>query len=597
MTPASWALLVAFLVVAALCAKPLGIYIANVMEGRSAALRVGAPVEALIYRLCGVDPKAETGWKSYALAFLVFNTLGLVLLYVLQRVQVWLPLNPQKFANVSPDSSFNTAVSFVTNTNWQGYSGESTMSYLTQMAGLAVQNFLSAASGIVVAIALIRGLARHSAKTIGNFWVDLTRCTLYILLPLAVVIALMLSSQGVVQNFSAYKDVTTLETVAYQQPKTDAAGNPVKDAAGNPVLENLTTQTQTLPMGPIASQEAIKQLGTNGGGIFNANSAHPFENPGPITNLIEMVSMNVLGYACVIAFGRVVLARRDARALVAVMAALVFAATAALYATETRPAPALTAVHADAAVNMEGKEVRFGAPSTAIWTAYTTGASDGGVNAMHDSLMPLGGGVAMFMIQLGEILPGGVGSGLYGMVVMALIAVFVAGLMVGRTPEYLGKKVEAREIKYAMLAVLILPLSILGFTAVAAVLPAGLAGLLNHGPHGLSEILYAYSSATGNNGSAFAGLSANTPFWNTTLGVAMLLGRFAYAIPVLAIAGSLAAKPRLEASTGAFPTDGLLFVGLLTGVILIMGGLQFFPAQALGPIVEHFQALPTATAR
>jgi K+-transporting ATPase ATPase A chain len=430
------------------------------------------------------------------------------------------------------------------------------------MAGLTSHNFLSAAAGLAVAAVVARAFAANRADGLGNFWVDLTRISLYVLLPFSLILALIYVALGEPQTLSAHAVAHTLEGAK-----------------------------QTIALYPTASQEAIKQLGTNGGGVFNANSAHPFENPNAWTNLLEIVSMNVLSYACVVAFGRVVLARKDARALVAVMALFILGASAALYVTETQAAPALVAAHADASVNMEGKEVRFGAPSTAVWTANTTGASDGGVNAMHDSFMPLGGGVAMFMIQLGEILPGGVGSGLYGMVVMALIAVFVAGLMVGRTPEYLGKKVEAREIKYAMLAVLILPLSILGFAAVAAVLPVALKGLANPGPHGLSEILYAYSSATGNNGSAFAGLSANTPWWNATLGVAMLLGRFAYVIPVFAIAGSLAAKPKLAATTGTFPTDGPLFVGLLVGVILIMGGLQFFPALALGPIVEHFQAL------
>ncbi len=445
---------------------------------------------------------------------------------------------------------------------------ETTLSSFSQMAGLTSHNFLSAAAGIAIAAALARAFAGNRGEGLGNFWVDLTRISLYVLLPLSIVIALTFVALGEPQTLAAHATATTLEGAK-----------------------------QTIALYPTASQEAIKQLGTNGGGLFNTNSAHPFENPNPITNLIEIVEMNVLGYACVVAFGRMVLARKDARALVAVMAIFVFAASAAVYATETQPAPALAAAHADAKVNMEGKEVRFGAPSTAVWTAATTGASDGGVNAMHDSYMPLGGGVAMFMIQLGEIVPGGVGSGLYGMAVMALIAVFVAGLMVGRTPEYLGKKVEAREIKFAMLAVLILPLSILGFSGVAAVLPTALKALENSGPHGLSEILYAYSSATGNNGSAFAGLSANVPYWNTTLGIAMLLGRFAYAIPVMAIAGSIVAKPRLEASTGTFPTDGPLFIGLLIGVILILGGLQFFPALALGPIVEHFQVLQTVAAR
>jgi K+-transporting ATPase ATPase A chain len=436
------------------------------------------------------------------------------------------------------------------------------------MAGLTTHNFLSAAAGMAVAAALARAFVANRGEALGDFWVDLTRISLYILLPFALVCAIAFVGLGLPQTLLGHVDATTLEGAR-----------------------------QTLSLYPAASQEAIKQIGTNGGGVFNVNSAHPFENPNPITNLIEIVQMNLLGFACVVAFGRVVMVRKDARAIVAVMAILLTAGAASIYAAETQAPPAQVAAGADASVNMEGKEVRFGAPSTAVWAAATTGASDGAVNGMHDSFMPLGGGVALFLIQLGEIIPGGVGSGLYGMITMALIAVFVAGLMVGRTPEYLGKKVEAREIKYAMLAVLILPLSILGFTAAAAVLPVALAGLLNHGPHGLTEMLYAYSSATGNNGSAFAGLTANTPYWNTTLGVAMLLGRFAYVIPVLAMAGSIAAKPKLQASGGTFPTHGPLFVGLLIGVILIMGGLQFFPALALGPIVEHFQVLGAVAGR
>jgi K+-transporting ATPase ATPase A chain len=465
---------------------------------------------------------------------------------------------------MSPDLAFNTSISFVTNTNWQSYTPEQQISTFSQMAGLTSHNFLSAAAGIAVAAAVARAFAANRGEDLGNFWVDLTRISLYVLLPVAFVFALVLVALGVPQTLSAGVDAHTIEGAK-----------------------------QTIPLFPTASQEIIKQFGTNGGGIFNANSAHPFENPTPLTNLIEEVAMNVLGFACVVAFGRLALARKDARALIAAMLVLLAGCAATVYATETQAVPALVSAHAGSGhmINMEGKETRFGAPSTAMWVAMTTGASDGGVNATHDSLMPLGGGAAMFMIQLGEILPGGVGSGLYGMVVMALLSVFVAGLMVGRTPEYLGKKVETREIKYAMLAALILPLSILGFAAVAAVLPLALKSLANPGPHGLSEIVYAYSSATGNNGSAFAGLNANVPYWNATLGVAMLIGRFAYAIPVLAIAGSIAAKPKLEPTAGTLPTHGPLFVGLLIGVILILGGLCFFPALALGPVVEHFQAL------
>ena len=560
-----WGEIVFTVGVTVILAFPLGLYMARVWQGEIKWLQ---PVENVLYRGFGVHPDKQQNWIGYTMAMLAFSIASFVVLYLILRFQNLLPMNPQHFAGTTPDLAFNTAVSFVTNTNWQSYVPETTLSAFSQMAGLTSHNFLSAAAGIAIATALARAFAANRGEGLGNFWVDLTRISLYVLLPLSIVIALTF--------------------VALGEPQTITA---------NAVAHTIEGAKQTISLYPTASQEAIKQLGTNGGGIFNANSAHPFENPNPITNLIEIIEMNVLGYACVIAFGKIVLARKDARALVAVMALFVLGCSSLLYWSETQPAPAMAAVHAATNVNMEGKEVRFGAPSTATWVAATTGASDGGVNAMHDSLMPLGGGAAMFMIELGEIVPGGVGSGLYGMIVMALIAVFVAGLMVGRTPEYLGKKVESREVKFAMLAVLILPLSILGFSAVAAVLPTALKGLENSGPHGLSEILYAYSSATGNNGSAFAGLSANVPYWNTTLGIAMLLGRFAYMVPVLAIAGSIAAKPKLAASTGTFPTDGPLFIGLLIGVILIMGGLQFFPALALGPIVEHFQVLHAVAGR
>ncbi|NBB16862.1 potassium-transporting ATPase subunit KdpA [Caulobacter sp. SLTY] len=539
---------------------PLGAYLKRVWTGEAQWL---APVERAAYAAFGVNRDKGQNWLGYAAAVLAFSAAGFTILYAMLRLQGLLPLNPQGFPGLTSDLAFNTAVSFVTNTNWQSYAGETTLSTLSQMAGLTVQNFVSAAAGLSVAAALARAFAADKAEGLGNFWVDLTRIVLYVLLPVSVVFALVLVALGVPQSLSAGTPVTTLEGAQ-----------------------------QTLALFPVASQEIIKQFGTNGGGIFNANSAHPFENPNIWTNLIQMVAMNVLSLAAVFAFGRMVLARKEARALAAVMVILVGAAAGGIYAAETlTPQPAMAAAGVDATANMEGKEVRFGPATTSTFAAFTTGASDGAVNGMHGSFMPLGGGIAMFMIQLGEILPGGVGSGLYGMLVMALLAVFVAGLMVGRTPEYLGKKVEAREIKLAMLAVLILPLAILGFSAVAAVLPSALKGLLNTGPHGLSEILYAYSSAAGNNGSAFAGLTANSPWWNTTLGIAMLLGRFAYIVPVLAIAGALAAKPKLAPTTGTLPTDGPLFVGLLIGIILILGGLQFFPALALGPIVEHFQVL------
>jgi K+-transporting ATPase ATPase A chain len=569
MNLAGWAEIALTLIITVAVAWPLGVYLGRVWDGKSTWLDpVLRPVETLVYALCGVKPEKGQTWLAYALSMLAFSAASFIVLYLILRFQNLLPLNPQGFAGLSPHLAFNTAVSFVTNTNWQSYVPETTVSTFSQMAGLTSHNFLSAAAGIAMAAVMARAFAADRGNTLGDFWVDLTRISLYVLLPISLVLAVVFVGLGMPQTLLGHVDAATVE-------------------GGK----------QAIALYPTASQEAIKQLGTNGGGVFNANSAHPFENPNAITNLIEIVIMNALSLACVVAFGRSVMARRDARAIVAVMVILVAVAAGVIYTTETQAAPALVAAHADSSVNMEGKEVRFGAPSTAIWAAATTGASDGGVNGMHDSFMPLGGGMAMFMIQLGEIIPGGVGSGLYGMLVMALIAVFVAGLMVGRTPEYLGKKVESREIKLAMLAVLILPLSILGFSAAAAVLPEALKGLANPGAHGLSEILYAYSSATGNNGSAFAGLTANAPWWDTTLGIAMLLGRFAYVVPVLAIAGSLAAKPKLAATAGTFPTDGPLFIGLLIGVILIMGGLQFFPALALGPIVEHFQALQLVAAR
>ncbi len=542
---------------------PLGVYMARVWQDQSTWLDpVMRPVEAVFYRLCGVDRRKGQGWLAYSFSFLAFSAASFLFLYAILRLQGVLPLNPQGFAGMSPDLAFNTAISFVTNTNWQAYSGESAASHFTQMAGLTVQNFASAAAGIALAAALARAFASHRGESLGNFWADLVRISLYILLPLSIVTALLLVALGVPQTLAAHVDANTVEGAK-----------------------------QTIALGPIASQEAIKQIGTNGGGFFNANSSHPYENPTPLTNLIEMVTMNMLAFACVVAFGRVVGVRKDAVALVVVMAVMVLAAAAGIYACESQPTPALVAAHVTTMPNMEGKEVRFGAAGSSVFAAMTTGASDGAVNAMHESFTPLGGGLALFMIKLGEMLPGGVGSGLYGMVIMALLAVFVAGLMVGRTPEYLGKKIEAREIKLAMLAALILTVSILGFAATALVLPLALKSVSASGPHGLTEVLYAYASATGNNGSAFAGLSANNPYWNVTLGIAMWLGRFGYAIPVMAIAGGLAAKPRLAPSAGTLPTYGPLFIGLIVGVILILGGLQYFPALALGPVVEHFQML------
>ena len=566
MTIQGWAEIALTIGLAVALGWPLGIYMARVWTDQSTWLDpVMKPVEAVFYRLAGVDRTKGQGWVPYTLSFLAFSMAAFLFLYAILRLQGVLPLNPQGFAGMAPDLAFNTAISFVTNTNWQFYSGESAASHLSQMAGFTVQNFASAAAGIAVAAAVARAFAANRGESIGNFWTDLTRITLYILLPLSIVIALALTALGVPQTLLAHVDAATMEGAK-----------------------------QTIALGPVASQEAIKQLGTNGGGFFNANSAHPFENPNGLSNLIEMVIMNMLGFACVVAFGRTIGLAKDARALVVVMTLMVSAAAAGIYVAEVQPTPALVAAHVQTTPNMEGKEVRFGAPATAVWAAMTTGASDGGVNGMHESFTPLGGGICMFMIQLAEMLPGGVGSGLYGIIVMALLAVFVAGLMVGRTPEYLGKKVETREIKLAMLSVLILTASILCFAGVATVLPMALKTVSASGPHGLSEILYAYSSATGNNGSAFAGLGVST-YWNVTMAMAMWFGRFGYSIPILAIAGSLVAKPKLTPTAGTLPTHGPLFIGLVIGVIVIVGGLEFFPAQALGPIVEHFQMLKLTT--
>jgi len=595
MTPSSLALFAIFLIAMLVLVKPLGSYMADVMEGRPLwALRVGRSLENGVYRLCGIDPAAEMGWKRYMIALLLFNALGALVLYILQRVQVWLPLNPQQFANVSPDSSFNTAVSFVTNTNWQGYSGESTMSYLTQMAGLAVQNFLSAATGIVVVVALIRGFVRHTAQHIGNFWTDLTRSTLYILLPLSVLLALLLAGQGVVQNFSAYKDVSTVESLTYQNPKTDAAGNPLKDAQGNPVTETQMTQKQTLPMGPIASQEAIKLLGTNGGGFVNANSAHPYENPTALSNFLEMLAMVIIPAALTYTFGRMVGDTRQGWAILAAMLILFVAlASTAVYNEQLgNPKVAALKVDQDASAqqpggNMEGKEARFGIGASALFGTISTVTSTGAVNSTHDSYTPLGGFVPLFNMQLGEVVLGGVGTGLYSALIFAIIGVFIAGLMIGRTPEYLGKKIEAFEMKMSSIAILVMPFIVLLGTAIAVSMADGKAGVANPGAHGFSEILYAFTSAGNNNGSAFAGLSANTPFYNTILGLVMWLGRFWPIAAVLAIAGSLAAKKRVPVTAGTMLTYGPTFIILLIGTVLLVGALTFVPALALGPVIEH----------
>jgi potassium-transporting ATPase potassium-binding subunit len=566
MTAANWTLITAFLLLLLACVKPLGLYMAQVFEGRAlGVLRWAAPLERGIYRLCGVDRAREMGWREYALGLLLFNTLGALLLYALQRTQLWLPLNPQRFGNLAPDSAFNTAISFVTNTNWQGYAGETAMSYLTQMLGLAVQNFLSAASGVVVAIALVRALARHSSATIGNLWVDLTRTTLYVLLPLALLLALVLASQGVIQGLSPYRDLTTV--------------------AGD---------AQTLPMGPIASQESIKELGTNGGGFLNANSAHPYENPTALTNLLEMLAILAIPASLTYTFGRLVGDTRQGWAVLAAMAILFAALLLTAEYNEQRGNPLVARLGVDQAAsatqsggNMEGKEVRFGIGASALFAAVTTATSCGAVNSAHDSLTPLGGFVALFQMQLGEVVFGGVGSGLYSMLIFAIVGVFIAGLMIGRTPEYLGKKIEAFEMKMSSIAILVMPFLALTGSALAVSLAAGRAAVGNPGAHGLAEILYAFSSAANNNGSAFAGISANTPFYNVTLALTMWLGRFWPIVAVLAVAGSLAAKKRIPVSDGTMPTHGATFVILLIGTVLLVGALTFVPALALGPIVEH----------
>ena len=584
MTGNGWLQIALFFLLIALCAKPLGSFIAAVMEGRKTFLSpVLVPVERLIYRICGVrldsnGQPEEQHWMRYAAALLGFSAFSAVLLYAMQRLQLWLPFNPQAFSqnNVSPDLAFNTSVSFTTNTNWQSYTPEQTLSYFVQMAGLTVHNFLSAAAGLGIAMALVRGFARQSIKTIGNFWADMTRATLYVLLPISIVAALILCWQGVIQNLSPYTTVTTLEGVK-----------------------------QVIAQGPVASQEAIKMLGTNGGGFFNANSAHPFENPTPFANLLEMFLIFLIPAALTYTFGKMVRDTRQGWALFAAMTVLWLGGVVMAYHFEHKGTPmleiagiAMGATDAQSGGNMEGKETRFGIANSALFATVTTDASCGAVNGMHDSFTPLGGLVPLFNIQLGEVVFGGVGAGLYGMLMFAILAVFIAGLMVGRTPEYLGKKIEQKEVKMAMIAMLILAASILLFTGASSVMPfvkgsywnaAGpaAANTNNPGAHGLSEILYAYTSGTGNNGSAFAGISANTPWYNITIGLAMLFGRFFMLLPLLAIAGSLAAKRQVPVSAGTFPTHGPLFVGLLVGVVIIVGALTYFPALSLGPIVEH----------
>jgi potassium-transporting ATPase potassium-binding subunit len=594
-----WAQLAVYLVVLLLSVKPLGAYMAGVFEGTAAVTRWCGPLERLVYRLCRIDGGQAMDWKQYAFAVLMFNTLGALAVYALQRLQGVLPLNPQHLAAVSVDSSFNTAVSFATNTNWQGYGGESTMSYLTQMLGLAVQNFLSAATGIAVLLALIRGFREKQSRALGNFWVDLTRCTLYVLLPLSFILALILAGQGVVQSFRPYQTAALVDPVTVTEPVTDAAGNALRDARGTPGTKAVRIATQTIPLGPAASQIAIKQLGTNGGGFFNVNSAHPFENPTPLSNFLECLAILLIPAALCYTFGRMVGDTRQGWALLAAMVVLFVPLLITDASAEARANPDYPAVVAQAPIdagaaqqaggNMEGKETRFGIADSALWAVATTAASNGSVNSMHDSYTPLGGLIPMWLIQLGEVIFGGVGCGLYGMLVFAIIAVFIAGLMVGRTPEYLGKKIEAFEMKMASLVLLIPPFCALVGTAIAASLPAGRAGTANPGAHGFSEILYAFSSAANNNGSGFAGLSADTPFYNTALGIVMWIVRFWPIVAVLAIAGSLAAKKQVPAGAGTLPTHTPLFVMLLAAVVVIVGALAFFPALALGPIVEELQ--------
>ena len=595
MTPNAWLQVALLFGLVIALVKPLGWYMARVYEGSPCGLdRVLGPLERLIYRACGVHHREEMDWKTYAKAMLLFNFFGLLAVYALQRMQGLLPLNPAHLGGVAPLSAFNTAISFATNTNWQGYAGENTMSYLTQMAGLTVQNFLSAASGMAVLVALIRGIVRRRQDTIGNFWTDTVRGTLYILLPLSLILAMALVSQGVVQTLSEPRSVSLVQPVTYEQPKTDAAGKPVLDSAGKAVMEKVTATVQALAVGPMASQEAIKELGTNGGGFVNVNSAHPFENPTPLSNLLEMLAILAISAGLCFTFGAMVGDRRQGWALLAAMLVLLVPLLLFCVWQEQGGNPALSRLGVDSSPsalqpggNMEGKEARFGIANSATWASITTATSCGAVNSMHDSYTPLGGLVPLFLMQLGEVAFGGVGSGLFGMLLFVIVAVFTAGLMVGRTPEYLGKKIEPYEMKMAALAILVMPLVVLLGTATGVVSKAGLAGLANPGAHGFSEILYAFSSAGNNNGSAFAGLSANTSFYNTILGVAMLMGRFLIKVPVLAIAGSLARKKVTPAGAGTLPTHTPLFVAWLVAVVIIVGGLTFFPALALGPIAEH----------
>jgi K+-transporting ATPase ATPase A chain len=598
----AWFMLALFLVVLIALSYPLSGYMTRISDARHAGY---IPIagwfgrfERLIYRAAGIDESQDMSWTSYAAALILFNALGALAVYFLQRAQLWLPFNPQHLANISADSAFNTAVSFATNTNWQGYAGESTMSYLTQMLALSVQNFLSAATGIAVAFALIRGFARRSAQGIGNFWVDLTRSTLYVLLPLSLCVGVFFISQGVIQNFDSYAHATTIESVTYDNPKLDAAGQTLKDANGTAITEKASTNIQDIPMGPVASQEAIKMLGTNGGGFFNANSAHPFENPTPLSNYVQMLAMFLIPAALCFVFGKAVGDTRQGWAVLGAMTVIFVVMAVVAISAEQQGNPLIAQLGVDqthsalqSGGNMEGKETRFGIVGSALFATITTAASCGAVNAAHDSLTPLGGLVPMWLMQLGEVVFGGVGAGLYGMLIFAIMAVFIAGLMIGRTPEYIGKKIQSFEMKMTSIVILVTPFLVLVGTAVAVTMDQGKLGISNPGAHGFSEVLYALSSASNNNGSAFAGLSANTPFYNSLLALVMWFGRFAFIVPVLAIAGSLAKKQRIEVTAGTLPTHGPLFVALLIGTVVLVGALTYVPALALGPVIEQLQMI------
>jgi potassium-transporting ATPase potassium-binding subunit len=591
MNTSGWLQLVFFCLVLLAITKPTGLYLVRVLdaEGRTGLDPVLKPVERLIYRLAGLDPAKEQDWKGYAVSVLIFSVVGLLLTYLILRLQYFLPLNPQGFSGVAGDLAFNTAASFTTNTNWQNYGGESTLSYLSQMVGLTFHNFVSAAAGIAIAAALVRGIARDKAATLGNFWTDLTRSCLYLLLPICLVFSVFLVSQGMVQSFSGYQTAKGLDPYTAQVAKKDAGGREVKDAQGNPVMADVKVETQTIPAGPVASQVAIKMLGTNGGGFFNANAAHPFENPTPLSNFLQMLSIFLIPSGLTYFLGRMVGNQKHGWSIWAAMFLLFLVGVLICWGAESSGNPRLAALGVDqAAGNMEGKEVRFGIFNSALFATITTDASCGAVNSMHDSFTPLGGLVPLFNIQLGEVVFGGVGAGLFGMLVFVVLAIFLAGLMVGRTPEYLGKKIESFDVQVAVLAILAPIVFLLGFTALAASTGWGVKALNNAGPHGFSEMLYAFTSCIGNNGSAFAGLSANTPWYNLTLGLATLIGRFLLIVPVLALAGSLAGKKTIPVSAGSFPVSGITFVFLLIGTVIIVGALTFFPAISLGPIVEHF---------